>query len=437
MSAATQARKRRGAEALEIVAFERGRHTSYSACGIPYWIGGAGRARSDAAGRAHRRSSSARNDIDVRTAAPRWSGIDLDAGTVTRPRPRRAAASTREASTSSSTPPARSRSGRRCRASTRRACTACRPSTTARRSGPRSPRTSVRRAVVVGGGYIGLEMAEALVRRGLEVTVVEPSPQPMSHARPRHRRVRRGRRPRPGHRLVLGDGRSPRSRPAPAAGRPACVTARAGAARRPRRARAGRAAQHRAGPGGRDPDRRRPAASSTDHADAHRGARRRLGRRRLRARRSTGCPASAVVRRARHARQQAGPGGGHQHRRRVRHVPRRDRHGGHQGLRPRGGPHRAVARPRPSAAGLRASSPRWSSRRPGPATSPAPARSRSSWSPRSGTGRLLGAQIVGREGAAKRIDVLATAIWNEMTVDEVSRSTCRTRRRSRRCGTRC
>jgi NADPH-dependent 2,4-dienoyl-CoA reductase/sulfur reductase-like enzyme len=33
-------------------------------------------------------------------------------------------------------------------------------------------------------------------------------------------------------------------------------------------------------------------------------------------------------------------------------------------------------------------------------------------------GRLLGAQIVGREGAAKRIDVLATAIWNEMTAEE-------------------
>ena len=35
------------------------------------------------------------------------------------------------------------------------------------------------------------------------------------------------------------------------------------------------------------------------------------------------------------------------------------------------------------------------------------------------TGRLLGAQIIGREGAAKRIDVLATAIWNEMGVDEI------------------
>jgi len=36
-----------------------------------------------------------------------------------------------------------------------------------------------------------------------------------------------------------------------------------------------------------------------------------------------------------------------------------------------------------------------------------------------GTGRLLGAQIVGGEGAGKRIDVLATALWNEMTVADV------------------
>ena len=35
------------------------------------------------------------------------------------------------------------------------------------------------------------------------------------------------------------------------------------------------------------------------------------------------------------------------------------------------------------------------------------------------TGRLLGAQIVGREGAAKRVDVLAACIWNRMTVEEI------------------
>src|SRR5690606_7990772 len=36
-----------------------------------------------------------------------------------------------------------------------------------------------------------------------------------------------------------------------------------------------------------------------------------------------------------------------------------------------------------------------------------------------GTGRLLGAQIVGEEGTAKRIDVLATALWAGMTVGDV------------------
>jgi len=40
MSAASQARRRRGPDELEIVAFERGRHTSYSACGLPYLAGG-------------------------------------------------------------------------------------------------------------------------------------------------------------------------------------------------------------------------------------------------------------------------------------------------------------------------------------------------------------------------------------------------------------
>jgi NADPH-dependent 2,4-dienoyl-CoA reductase/sulfur reductase-like enzyme len=35
------------------------------------------------------------------------------------------------------------------------------------------------------------------------------------------------------------------------------------------------------------------------------------------------------------------------------------------------------------------------------------------------SGRLLGAQVVGREAAAKRVDALAVCIWNEMTVDEI------------------
>jgi NADPH-dependent 2,4-dienoyl-CoA reductase/sulfur reductase-like enzyme len=37
-----------------------------------------------------------------------------------------------------------------------------------------------------------------------------------------------------------------------------------------------------------------------------------------------------------------------------------------------------------------------------------------------GSGRLLGVQIVGREGAAKRIDACAVALWNGMTVEEMT-----------------
>src|SRR4029450_1990743 len=41
MSAASQAKRLRG-DKLEAVAFERGAHSSYSACGIPSWGGGGG-----------------------------------------------------------------------------------------------------------------------------------------------------------------------------------------------------------------------------------------------------------------------------------------------------------------------------------------------------------------------------------------------------------
>ncbi|GGU47159.1 hypothetical protein GCM10010211_08690 [Streptomyces albospinus] len=40
MAAASQARRLEGPDELAITAFERGHFTSYSACGIPYWVGG-------------------------------------------------------------------------------------------------------------------------------------------------------------------------------------------------------------------------------------------------------------------------------------------------------------------------------------------------------------------------------------------------------------
>src|SRR5258707_12041134 len=40
MAAAAQARARRKPDDLRIVAFDRGHFTSYSACGVPYWVSG-------------------------------------------------------------------------------------------------------------------------------------------------------------------------------------------------------------------------------------------------------------------------------------------------------------------------------------------------------------------------------------------------------------
>jgi NAD(P)H-nitrite reductase large subunit len=81
MSAASQARRRRGADDLEIVAFERGRYTSYSACGIPYWVSGT---VDDVAALVSRTPEAFRRDwdIDVRTRHE-VIGIDLDRRTVT------------------------------------------------------------------------------------------------------------------------------------------------------------------------------------------------------------------------------------------------------------------------------------------------------------------------------------------------------------------
>ena len=40
MTAASQARRWKSPDELEIVGFERGSYTSFSACGIPYFLGG-------------------------------------------------------------------------------------------------------------------------------------------------------------------------------------------------------------------------------------------------------------------------------------------------------------------------------------------------------------------------------------------------------------
>src|SRR3954464_7795383 len=79
MSAASQARKRRGADDLSIVAFERGRATSYSACGIPYWIAGTVGTEAELISRSPEKHRA--NGIDVRVRHE-VVGIDLAARTV-------------------------------------------------------------------------------------------------------------------------------------------------------------------------------------------------------------------------------------------------------------------------------------------------------------------------------------------------------------------
>ncbi|TQS41010.1 FAD-dependent oxidoreductase [Cryptosporangium phraense] len=170
MSAASQARKRRDHRDLEILAFEKSAHTSYSACGIPYWIGGLVDQQDDLIARTaeqHRdrhidvRIGRTVTSIDVRNRTvtvdddsthefdqlmiatggkpkrPDWPGIDANGvhGVQTLDDGEAVSASIRH--------------------------------------------TKAKRAVVIGGGYIGVEMAEALIRHDLQVTLLERGDQPM------------------------------------------------------------------------------------------------------------------------------------------------------------------------------------------------------------------------------------------------------------------
>ncbi|WP_459750864.1 FAD-dependent oxidoreductase [Streptomyces sennicomposti] len=176
MSAASQARRLRRAGELEIVAFERGHFSSYSACGIPYWVGGDVEERDRLIARTPEEHRARGIDLRMRTEV---TEIDVAAGRV------------------------RARdvdSGAESWTSYDKLVIA----TGARPIRPDMPgvdapgvhgvqtlddgqalldslaRARGRRAVVVGAGYIGVEMAEALIRRGYEVTVVNRGTEPMT-----------------------------------------------------------------------------------------------------------------------------------------------------------------------------------------------------------------------------------------------------------------
>ncbi|WP_409328510.1 FAD-dependent oxidoreductase [Trujillonella humicola] len=168
MSAAAQARRLR--PELCITVLEQGPDVSYSACGIPYWIGDLVSDRDRLIARTP--ADFAAQDIDVRMRT-RAEAIDLAAGTVrtsdgevlgydrlvvaTGGRPAR--------------PPIPGLDAAGVHGVHRLADGADIRAAIA---------AGARRAVVLGGGYIGLEMAEVLHARGLEVTVVLADPLPMA-----------------------------------------------------------------------------------------------------------------------------------------------------------------------------------------------------------------------------------------------------------------
>jgi len=169
MSAAT--RLRRLLEHAEIVVFERGAHVSFANCGLPYYLGGVIEKRTDLLLQTPA-SLGARFGLDVRvrhevTAIDRSARTirvrDLDHGTEA-DEPYDALVLSPGAS------PARPDIPGAERMLTLRDIDDVDDAVAALR---RAPRT----ALVLGGGFIGLEMTENLLRRGLTVTLVEHNPQ--------------------------------------------------------------------------------------------------------------------------------------------------------------------------------------------------------------------------------------------------------------------
>ncbi|MER7588629.1 FAD-dependent oxidoreductase [Micromonospora sp. NPDC127501] len=178
MSAASQARRRRDRGDLEIVVFERGHFTSYSACGIPYWISGLVPGpealiardpetfRTEYAMDVRMRHEVTAIDLERREVVAR----DLKGGGEVRERFDDLMYATGAVPVKPSW--AITDAGGVFGMQTLDDGAALRDWLDA------DPQP--RRAVVVGGGYIGVEIAEALIQRGLSVTLVEAGEQPMS-----------------------------------------------------------------------------------------------------------------------------------------------------------------------------------------------------------------------------------------------------------------
>ncbi|WP_327343061.1 FAD-dependent oxidoreductase [Streptomyces europaeiscabiei] len=176
MSAASQARRLRGAGELEIAAFERGHFTSFSACGIPYWVGGDVPERDRLIARSPEEHRARDIDLRMRTEVveidvegARVRARDLDSGTESWTSYDKLVIATGARPIRPDLPGVDAPGVHGVQ--TLDDGQALLDTLTA---------TEGRRAVVVGAGYIGVEMAEALINRGYEVTVVNRGKEPMS-----------------------------------------------------------------------------------------------------------------------------------------------------------------------------------------------------------------------------------------------------------------
>jgi len=174
--ASAAARARRLSETAEIIIFERGPHVSFANCGLPYHVGGEIAERSDLLLQTPE-SLHARFNLDVRVQTEVVSihreertlqVRDLRSGKETR-EPYDALILSTGAQPLKPPIPGIDRPGH---FTVRNV-----PDVDLIQSWIRD--RGAQTAVVVGGGYIGLEMAEQLKHRGLEVTVVEALPQVM------------------------------------------------------------------------------------------------------------------------------------------------------------------------------------------------------------------------------------------------------------------
>lgn len=176
MSAASQARRLKGPGELEIVAFERGHFTSYSACGIPYWVGGDVTERDRLIARTPEEHRA--RDIDLRLRSEVME-IDPDGQRV-----RARDVESGEESWTSYDHLVIATGARPIRPDMPGVDAAGVHGVQTLDDGQALldtlEGTRGRRAVVVGAGYIGVEMAEALIKRGYEVTVVNRGSEPMS-----------------------------------------------------------------------------------------------------------------------------------------------------------------------------------------------------------------------------------------------------------------